>query len=347
MPNRKEEIKLKFFTVTVPCYNSAAYMAKCIDSLLVGGDMMDIVIINDGSVDDTGKIADYYAAKYPDIVQVVHQENGGHGEGINQGIKHAKGKYFMVVDSDDWLEEKALKTVLEEMQALEKQDGVDMLVTNYVYAHDDEKTNNVISYKKEFRKGKATCWQETKPFALNTYLTLHSIIFRTQILRDCKICLPKHTFYEDNYFAYYPLKWVERFKYIDVNLYYYYIGREGQSVQSDILAKRYAQQIAVSLAVYKAFDVYEEIAINKKRGKYMYHNCLMVMSIATAVARLNGSPEAEKALTDMWEECIKHNKRLGKKMRYLTPIALQAMPGKPGRRLANLLYKIVRKIVKN
>ena len=94
---------MKLLTVTVPCYNSQDYMEKCIDSLLLGGNQVEIIIIDDGSKDQTGAIADRYAALYPDIVKVIHQENGGHGEGINQGLKHATGIYFKVVDSDDTL----------------------------------------------------------------------------------------------------------------------------------------------------------------------------------------------------------------------------------------------------
>ena len=82
---------MKLLSVTVPCYNSAEYMEKCVNSLLRGGDRVEIIIIDDGSVDRTAEIADDYAARYPQIIQVIHQENGGHGEGINQGIRHATG----------------------------------------------------------------------------------------------------------------------------------------------------------------------------------------------------------------------------------------------------------------
>ena len=69
---------MKLLSVTVPCYNSQDYMADAIESLLVGGERVEIIVINDGSKDNTGAIADEYAAKYPNIVKVVHQENGGH-----------------------------------------------------------------------------------------------------------------------------------------------------------------------------------------------------------------------------------------------------------------------------
>ena len=95
---------MKLITFTVPCYNSAAYMDHCIETLLTAGEDAEIILVDDGSKDDTGKIADAYAEKYPTIVRVIHQENGGHGEGVNQGIRNATGVYFKVVDSDDWLD---------------------------------------------------------------------------------------------------------------------------------------------------------------------------------------------------------------------------------------------------
>ena len=104
---------MKLITFTVPCYNSAAYMDHCIETLLTAGEDAEIILVDDGSKDDTGKIADAYAEKYPTIVRVIHQENGGHGEGVNQGIRNATGVYFKVVDSDDWLDTDALQKVYD------------------------------------------------------------------------------------------------------------------------------------------------------------------------------------------------------------------------------------------
>ena len=106
---------MKYISFVVPCYNSEEYMEKCIESLLIGKDDVEIIIIDDGSSDNTGKIADRYQKKYPKIVKAIHQENGGHGAGINTGLKHATGKYFKVVDSDDWLDAKAYKKLLKEV----------------------------------------------------------------------------------------------------------------------------------------------------------------------------------------------------------------------------------------
>ena len=98
------ENREKYLSFVVPCYNSESYMARCIESLLPGGEDVEIIIIDDGSKDKTGEIADAYQKQYPDLVKVIHKENGGHGSGVNAGLACARGVYFKVVDSDDWTE---------------------------------------------------------------------------------------------------------------------------------------------------------------------------------------------------------------------------------------------------
>ena len=122
----------KTLTITVPCYNAQDYMEKCLSTLLTWAPRVEIIIIDDGSHDKTGQIADEWASRYPETIRVHHQENGGHGEGINQGLKLATGRYFKVVDSDDWLDETALQKVLDKLDALETTGGVDLMVCNYV-----------------------------------------------------------------------------------------------------------------------------------------------------------------------------------------------------------------------
>ena len=104
---------MKYITFAVPCYNSESYMEHCIETLLKGGEDVEIILVDDGSKDKTGEIADRYQKKYPSIVKAVHKENGGHGSGVNKGLELAAGLYYKVVDSDDWVDEDALKKVLE------------------------------------------------------------------------------------------------------------------------------------------------------------------------------------------------------------------------------------------
>ena len=139
---------MKLLSIAVPCYNSSAYMRKCIDSLLVGGDEVEILIIDDGSTkDDTAKIADEYAARYPDIVRTIHQENKGHGGAVNTGISKADGLYFKVVDSDDWVNIDAYKKILELLDEVTRGPRtLDVLISNYVYEKEGAKKKRVMRY---------------------------------------------------------------------------------------------------------------------------------------------------------------------------------------------------------
>ena len=163
---------MKLLTVVVPCYNSQDYMGKCIDSLLAGGERVEIIVIDDGSKDNTAAIADDYAARYPTMVKAVHQPNGGHGEGINQGLRHATGKYFKTVDSDDALSAD-FPRFLDLLEACDRQGGVDLFLTNYFYTHTDGVGDRSINFSNALPAGRIFTWDETRPFRVDQILMIH------------------------------------------------------------------------------------------------------------------------------------------------------------------------------
>ncbi|MDO4169534.1 MAG: glycosyltransferase family A protein [Lachnospiraceae bacterium] len=336
----------KLITFIVPCYNSEEYMDICIESLLTGGDKVEILVVNDGSTDRTGEIAAEYARKYPNIVRVLTQENGGHGEGINHGLREATGTYFKVVDSDDWLDETALKRLIQRLILCERRGGIDLMVCNYVYGHkDNPKLNRTIRYKNVFPQNGIFGWEQTKPFLPWQYLTLHSCIHRTQILRDCKLELPKHTFYEDNLFVYTPLPYVKRICYMNIDLYHYLIGREDQSVSEEALKKKCTHQILVSKKIFTAHDIKAIKKENPKLARYMQHEVNFMMTIATAFTRLNKTEEAEALVKEMWDELAEYNKKDAWKTRRLSVAAFINLPGKLGRDFGLSMYRLCHKIV--
>ena len=125
---------MKYISFAIPCYNSEAYMAQAIESILPGGEDVEILIVNDGSKDRTAEIGKEYEEKYPGIVKLINKENGGHGDAVNAGLSHASGKYFKVVDSDDWVDRISLMKILNVLKNFEEEEQeVDMLIANYVY----------------------------------------------------------------------------------------------------------------------------------------------------------------------------------------------------------------------
>ncbi|MDO5548958.1 MAG: glycosyltransferase [Eubacteriales bacterium] len=334
----------KLLTVTVPCYNSEPYMDRCLETLLTGGDRVEIIIINDGSKDRTGEIADRYVAQYPDRVRVVHQENGGHGEGINQGLRHATGRYFKVVDSDDWVDTASFQRVLDKLESLERIGGVDLMICNYVYTYQDGRPNQVITYANAFPEGRVIGWEDTRHFNVNQYLTLHSAIYRTQILRNSGIVLPKHTFFEDNLYVYAPLRLTKTLCYLDENLYQYLIGREGQSVSDESMKKNYKHQILVATRIFDSADVMAIKKDNPKLGRYLHHELTMMLAMAAAFARINGTKQAERDIEEMWKH-IKNSGAYGRRLRYASLAGAASIPGRLGRKSCVAGFRVAHKIV--
>ena len=333
----------KLLTVTVPCYNSQDYMRNCVESLLLGGERVEIIIINDGSRDDTGKIADEYAAKYPTIVKVVHQENGGHGEGINQGLANATGKYFKVVDSDDTLSAD-FPAFLDALEKCDAEGGIDLAVTNYYYVHTDGVGDRSIEYSNALPKNKVFGWGDTKPFAIHQMLTIHSCTFRTELMKKWSEPLPKKVFYEDNLMICKTLPHIKKMYYFPADLYRYWIGRPDQSVQENVMKGRYSHQILVTVKSFEACD-FDNINEPKLR-KYLKHELFMMFGISILFTRLNKTDETDAALEKMWSDCRAHNEKWGKHFRYGTPLFFICLPGKFGRAFSGFIYRLANKVVR-
>ena len=271
---------MKYITFAVPCYNSEDYMRRCVDSLLIGGQDVEIILINDGSSDHTAEIADEYAAAYPDLVRVVHKENGGHGSGVNKGLELANGIYYKVVDSDDWFDKDAYQKLLSSLKMFDTEKP-DLIVCNYVYDHLEEGTKKSMDYRNVFPKEKQCTWDEIGKFHPSQYLIMHSLMFRTEVLRVSGVKLPEHTFYVDNLFSYKPLPYAKTIYYLDIDLYHYYLGRDDQSVNEKVLMKRIDQQIRVTDLVARSVDLEEVKKIHPKLEAYMVRNISIMLTISS------------------------------------------------------------------
>lgn len=338
---------MKLITFTVPCYNSAAYMDHCIETLLTAGEDAEIILVDDGSKDDTGKIADAYAEKYPTIVRVIHQENGGHGEGVNQGIRNATGVYFKVVDSDDWLDTDALQQVLAELRAhLNDEQPLDLMMANYVYEHVADNTQNVVDYKGILPEGRVFTWKEIGKFPPSKNILMHSVIYRTEMLRACRLELPKHTFYVDNIFVYQPLPAVKSIYYMDVDLYRYFIGRADQSVNEKVMVTRVDQQVRVTKLMIDSHNLKQLYQTQRKLARYMTSYLSMMMTISSIFLIIDGSPAALGKKTELWEYLRTSNPELYHKLKYRSLSFVGNIPGYQGRKLSVKLYRLARKIYK-
>ncbi len=335
---------LKLLSIIVPCYNSESYMETCLKSVLEGGDEVEILIIDDGSTkDNTAAAADRYEAEYPGIVRAIHQENGGHGAAIMRGLREATGLYFKVVDSDDKVDGKAYKRVLDTLRGFAvRNEKVDMLLTNYVYDKQGAWHKKVIKYSSALPEDEILTWDDVKHFMPGQYILMHSVIYRTETLRASGIDLPEHTFYVDNIFVYEPLPYVKTLYYLNVDFYKYYIGREDQSVQESVMIGRIDQQILITKLMLEYYDVYK--LPNKKMRSYMISYLEIMMTICSILAIKSKDEVNLEKKKELWEYLKNLSPRLYRRIRYGMFGTAMNLPGKAGRQISIILYTITQKI---
>ena len=336
---------MKLLSIAIPCYNSAAYMEHCIESLLPGGEDVEILIVDDGSTkDNTAQIADEYAAKYPTIVKAIHQENGGHGEAVNTGIANATGLYFKVVDSDDWVDAESYKEVLDTLRKLAGgEKALDMLLCNYVYEKEGQKHKKVMRYDSVLPVNRMFGWDEAGKFRKGQYILMHSVIYRTQLLRDCGLKLPKHTFYVDNLFVYVPLPYVKNMYYLNVDFYRYFIGRDDQSVNERVMISRIDQQIRVNKLMVEAIDVWK--ISNKNLRRYLINYLEIITVISTVMLIRSGTEENLVKKKELWMFLKDYDLKLFHKLRRGIIGQTMNLPGRGGRKISVAAYKLSQKIV--
>ena len=334
---------MKLLTFAIPCYNSQDYMENCIKSLLPGGDDVEILIVDDGSKDSTPEIADAYAKKYPGIVRAIHQENGGHGEAVNAGIRNATGLFFKVVDSDDWVDAEAYAKILEKLRDLAGgAKTLDMFVANYVYEKEGAKHKKVMHYS-FLPKDRMFTWSEVGHIHKGQYILMHSVIYRTQLLRDCGLELPKHTFYVDNIYVYTPLPSVKNMYYMDVDFYRYFIGREDQSVNEKVMIGRIDQQIRVNKIMVDEFDLWK--IQNRKLRRYMFNYLEIITVISTIMLIRSGTEENLEKKRELWSYIKDKDLRLFHHLRNGIMGSTMNLPGRGGRKISVAAYKLSQKIV--
>ena len=337
---------MKILTVAIPCYNSEAYMEKCIRSILPVGEEVEILIVDDGSTKDrTPQIADSYAAKYPTIIRAVHQENGGHGEAVNAGLRNASGLYYKVVDSDDWVNTKSLRRIVDKMKELEETGGVDMLLANFVYDKAGAHHKKLMRFKNVFPVNEVFGWGQMRHMHETQYILMHNIFYRTQLLKDCGLQLPKHTFYVDNIFAFQPFPYVEKICYMDENLYHYFIGRDDQSVNEKVMIGRIDQQIRVNKIMIDVMGAQDFTKKDPHLKKYMRIYLSKIMTVTSMMLILDGSGEALAKKDDIWAYLKEHAPEDYKALRGgLFGIAMN-LPGRGGRKIAIGAYRAARRFV--
>lgn len=341
---------MKTISFAIPCYNSAEYMDKCIESILAcdhGKGDIEILIVDDGSTkDNTGEKAEAWEARYPGTIRAIRKPNGGHGSAVNAGLAAATGLYYKVVDSDDWLDEDAMKEVMAYLRRQnELKEPTDLVIANYVYEKVHEGTHTSMRYRNVFPTGKQFSWDECGHFNQSQYLLMHSVIYRTELLRDCGLVLPEHTFYVDNIFVYVPLPHVKTMYYLDVDMYRYFIGREDQSVNEQVMYSRRDQQLRVTRAMIDAVQLPDAVE-SKKLEKYMENYLSMMMCICSIFLRMEVTPENENDREAIWAYLEERNPVLYKRIKRTVLNWGTNIPTEAGRQFGLMAYHVAQRIFK-
>ena len=262
-------MSVPLLTVIVPAYNSEDYLDRALTTLVGYGDELEVIIVNDGSKDRTAEIADEWASRYPSV-KVIHQENKGHGGAVNAGLAAATGTHVRVVDSDDWLDRRATNAVLDVLRE-EREAGrdLDLLVTNYVYDKQGKAHKAVIRYRNVLPRGRTFGWADLRRCRYDQYLMMHALTMRTEVVRASGLVMPEHTFYVDYLYSFVPLPYISTIRYLDVDLYHYFIGRDDQSVNEKVMITRLDQLARVNEAMTRALPPRADV--EDKLWRYMVH----------------------------------------------------------------------------
>ena len=340
----------KLISFGIPCYNSSAYMDKCIESLLKGtgyADDVQVIIVDDGSTkDDTPAKADAWAERYPDLVKAVHQENGGHGIAVMKAVANADGIYFKNFDSDDWADEEAIGQLVAKLRELVA-DGnpPDLMITNYIYDHFDEGITHSVSYRDKLPVDRMFTWDEMGHFSMQQNLLIHTLCYRTEVLRQADLKMPMHTFYVDNIYAYVPFPLCKKLYYLDLDVYHYYIGRDDQSVNETVLTSRIDHYWRVARVMRDAYHVYDEVESKKLQG-YMMQYFTIIMAICSVFSKLSDRADAMDELDKLWAELKAYDSKMYATARNGIVSLATNLPGTLGRSITIGFYKLAQKIVK-
>ena len=228
----------KILTIVIPTYNMQDYLRRCLDSLIVSEEQMkqlEVLVVNDGSKDNSSAIAHEYQDKYPDTFRVIDKENGNYGSCVNRGLKEATGKYFRILDADDWFDLNMLKKLLVYLQTI----VVDVVYTSFATVRHDGDVKKIIDVTNQKQFETEIIVDLTVNTLQKEFFHMHSLTYKTSMLKNIGFKQEEKICYTDTEYVFYPLCHAKSLICFDDVLYQYYVGREGQSMSLTSMAKNF------------------------------------------------------------------------------------------------------------
>lgn len=314
-------------TLVIPAYNAEPYLCRCLDSMAGRDERLEILIVDDGSTDRTGEIADEYAARYPGQVRVIHKANGGHGSGINVGAAQARGRYFKVIDADDWIVTENLSAILNRLESSD----ADAAVAGF--------------HKVDMKTGKRVAYASECPYAgqtlpagrlMEVYRSIpdcflfHGLFYRTQWYLEHGIRMTEGVFYDDQEYSTLPFAYLNTFLILPEFFYEYMVGNSSQSISSSNMVARigHIETILRSILRFRR----EHIPLDEQIDNYFTAKicALTVIYLSTALVknpdRERGEADAGRICTWLQAEVPELTERIGKKYRMLRWIRALHIP---------------------
>lgn len=291
----------KLLTIIVPIYNTEQYLPKCLDSLIIKESLMplvEVLLIIDGSPDNALAIAQDYEKKYPQTFKVVNKENGGYGSVLKRGIAEANGKYCKVLDSDDWYDTVAFEKFIEELQTIDH----DVIITDFVKEF-------VFENRSELQT--LTELQNKKIYHLDTDINtlegdvfvMHRLAYKTEVLRKARINFPEKISYTDTLFAAIPMFFAKDLYYTNLQLYRYFIGRDGQTIHPDTIRKNRKHVETVIKHYYEKY-LENKNALSESKNKYTLSSIKNLFAMYFRILHHLPFADAKKELTQ-WHQYLK------------------------------------------
>lgn len=296
----------KILSVVIPSYNVEKFLRQTLESFVEESvlDKVEILIVNDGSHDHTEAIGKEYENKYPQTFRVISKENGGHGSTVNRGIEECTGKYFKVVDGDDWVNTIDFKHLVDNLESCD----ADYVITNYYEVDDQSGEKTPVEYRSLLEEDDNRKWDGTFEDIVGKAIpSMHALVLKSSILKKNQIRLDEHCFYVDVEYILYPLPYVEKVAYYDLHVYMYRLGQVAQSVSMAGFRKHIQNHIMVSLNLTKFAEAYRRQAAGKNQKKVDYIGKRVAQMIGDQVTIFMSYPAGDKSVR---QQFIKYDKRI-------------------------------------
>lgn len=272
----------KLLSVVIPTYNMEKLLNRCLDSLILPLQFMDLVeilIVIDGATDHSSEIAHSYNKRFPNSFIVIDKENGNYGSCVNAGLSKATGKYFRILDADDEFSTEEFTKLVKQIENLKS--NVDILITNYSIVFDkSDKTrsvkNNNLKNDTIMAFDSIDLWESGN----SSIAAMHAITYRTELLKEIDFKQQTGISYTDTEYVFIPMLYAQSIILFDISLYIYHMGREGQTVTMTPNKKRTSQYYQVALRLLNLYvQHYNKLNIKirhnllcslKKRSKILF-----------------------------------------------------------------------------